>query len=142
MTIRTLCPALLAATLALGCTSTSAQTSVNQYGAQHQGSVIGDDVLYSIGGGRAVSMTPASNMRAIGVGVGWNSNLMCGDMSISTTIQNQLNGLTNGFQTIMSSVIQNATAAVASLPALIIQSSITCSPTAYCKPVWISIAPS
>ncbi|MCY1291639.1 integrating conjugative element protein [compost metagenome] len=42
-------------------------------------------------------------------------------MSISTTIQNQLNGLTNGFQTIMGSVIQNATAAVASLPALIIQ---------------------
>ncbi len=118
---KTLRPALLAAALALTCTSASAQTSVNQYGAQHQGSVIGDDVLYSIGGGRAVSMTPAANMRAIGVGVGWNSNLTCGDMSISTTIQNQLNGLTNGFQTIMSSVIQNATAAVASLPALIIQ---------------------
>lgn len=112
--------ALLAA-LVLACTSASAQTSVNQYGVQHQGAVIGDDVLYSIGGGRAVSMTPASAMRSIGVGVGWNSNLMCGDMSISTTIQNQLNGLTNGFQTIMSSVIQNATAAVASLPALIIQ---------------------
>src|SRR3546814_8321795 len=42
-------------------------------------------------------------------------------MNISTTIQNQLNGLTNGFQNIMSSVIQNATSAVASLPALIIQ---------------------
>src|SRR3546814_4543560 len=36
-------------------------------------------------------------------------------------IQNQLNGITNGFQNIMSSVIQNATSAVASLPALIIQ---------------------
>ncbi|HEY9237923.1 MAG TPA: integrating conjugative element protein, partial [Burkholderiaceae bacterium] len=98
-----------------------AQTSVNEYGVQHQGSVIGDDVLYSIGGGRAVSMSGAANMRSIGVGIGWNSNLICGDMSLSTTIQNQLNGLTNGFQTIMSSVIQNATAAVASLPALIIQ---------------------
>ncbi len=117
----TLRAALLAAALALVCAGASAQTSVNQYGAQHQGSVIGDDVLYSIGGGRAVSMTPASAMRSIGVGVGWSSNLMCGDMSISTTIQNQLNGVTNGFQTIMSSVIQNATAAVASLPALIIQ---------------------
>ncbi|MGE6688936.1 integrating conjugative element protein [Stutzerimonas stutzeri] len=117
----TLRPALLAAVLALTCASASAQTSVNQYGVQHQGSVIGDDVLYSIGGGRAVSMTPASNMRSIGVGIGWNSNLICGDMSISTTIQNQLNGITNGFQTIMSNVIQNATAAVASLPALIIQ---------------------
>jgi integrating conjugative element protein (TIGR03755 family) len=118
---KTLRPALLAAVLALTCASASAQTSVNQYGVQHQGSVIGDDVLYSIGGGRAVSMSPVSNMRSIGVGVGWNSNLICGDMSISTTIQNQLNGITNGFQTIMSNVIQNATAAVASLPALIIQ---------------------
>ena len=35
---------------------------------------------------------------------------------ITTTLQNQLNGITNGFQTIMSNVIQNATAAVASLP--------------------------
>ena len=114
-------PLLLTAVLMMACTNASAQTSVNQHGVQHQGSVIGDDVLYSIGGGQAVSMTPASNMRSIGVGVGWDSNLICGDMSISTTIQNQLNGVTNGFQTIMSSVIQNATAAVASLPALIIQ---------------------
>ncbi|MBU3059642.1 integrating conjugative element protein, partial [Pseudomonas indica] len=76
---------------------------------------------YSIGGGRAVSMGGAANMQRIGVGVGWNSNLICGDMSLSTTLQNQLNGLSNGFQTIMSNVIQNATSAVASLPALIIQ---------------------
>jgi integrating conjugative element protein (TIGR03755 family) len=60
-------------------------------------------------------------MRSIGVGVGWNSNLICGDMSITTTLQNQLNGITNGFQQIMSNVIQSATSAVASLPALIIQ---------------------
>jgi integrating conjugative element protein (TIGR03755 family) len=66
-------------------------------------------------------MSNAAGMRSIGVGVGWNSNLICGDMSISTTIRNQLNGLTNGFQNIMSSVIQSATSAVASLPALIIQ---------------------
>ena len=85
------------------------------------GSVIGDDVLYSIGGGRAVSMGGAGNMQSIGVGIGWNSNLICGDMSITTTLQNQLNGITNGFQQIMSNVIQSATSAVASLPALIIQ---------------------
>jgi len=88
---------------------------------QTSGSVIGDEVMYSIGGGNAVSMSHAAGMRSIGVGVGWNSNLICGDMSISTTIRNQLNGLTNGFQNIMSSVIQSATSAVASLPALIIQ---------------------
>ncbi|OWJ93170.1 integrating conjugative element protein [Pseudomonas sp. A46] len=117
----TWCLALLLGSLAQAFPDPGAQTDVNAYGAQHQGAVISDDVLYSIGGGRAVSMSPTSNMRTLGVGVGWNSNLICGDMSISTTIQNQLNGLTNGFQTIMSSVIQNATAAVASLPALIIQ---------------------
>ncbi|MFT3803450.1 MAG: integrating conjugative element protein [Burkholderiaceae bacterium] len=113
--------ALLVVALLLTCTEIRAQTRVNEYGVQHQGSVISDDVLYSIGGGRAVSMSGAANMRSIGVGVGWNSNLICGDMSLSATIQNQLNGITNGFQTIMSTVIQNATAAVASLPALIIQ---------------------
>lgn len=99
----------------------AAQTNVNQYGVQHQGSVIGDDVLYSIGGGRAVSMSSAVNMRSISVGAGWNANLICGNMSLTTTLQNQLNGVTQGFQAIMSTVIQNASAAVASLPALIIQ---------------------
>jgi integrating conjugative element protein (TIGR03755 family) len=99
----------------------SAQTHINTNGINVSGSVIGDDVLYSIGGGRAVSMGSAGNMQSIGVGVGWNSNLICGDMSITTTLQNQLNGISNGFQAIMSNVIQNATAAVASLPALIIQ---------------------
>lgn len=90
-------------------------------GFQNSGTVIGDEVMYSIGGGNAVSMSGAAGMRSIGVGVGWNSNLICGDMNISTTIQNQLNGLTNGFQNIMGNVIQSATSAVASLPALIIQ---------------------
>ncbi|WP_285643796.1 integrating conjugative element protein [Pseudomonas sp. NBRC 100443] len=103
----------------MACPLFGAQAS--EYSAQQQGSIIGDDVLYSIGGGQAVSMSPASSMHGLGVGVGWNNNLICGNMSLSTTIQNQLNGLTNGFQTIMSSVIQNATSAVASLPALIIQ---------------------
>jgi len=99
----------------------SAITHAQRPGFQYSGNVIGDEVMYSIGGGNAVSMSGAAGMRSIGVGVGWNSNLMCGDMSITTTLQNQLNGLTNGFQQIMSTVIQNATSAVASLPALIIQ---------------------
>ncbi|MEI7252168.1 integrating conjugative element protein [Pectobacterium versatile] len=110
-------PALLVAVLALNSGLALAQNG----GFQNSGAVIGDEVMYSIGGGNAVSMSGAAGMRSIGVGVGWNSNLICGDMNISTTIQNQLNGLTNGFQNIMSNVIQNATSAVASLPALIIQ---------------------
>ncbi len=108
---------LLASALVLVSNLVSAQPD----GFQNSGSVIGDDLMYSIGGGSAVSMSRAAGMHSLGVGAGWSSNLMCGDMNISTTIQNQLNGLTNGFQNIMSSVIQNATSAVASLPALIIQ---------------------
>ena len=112
---------LFSSLLALASGAPWAQTSVIDHGVHHRGSVIGDDVLYSIGGGRAVSMGPVGRMHSIGVGVGWNSNLTCGDMSITTTLRNQLNGITNGFQAIMSSVIESATAAVASLPALIIQ---------------------
>lgn len=110
---------LAAVTLVVG--AARAQTRIDPNGVNVSGSVIGDDVLYSIGGGRAVSMGAAGNMQSIGVGVGWNSNLICGDMSITTTLQNQLNGVTNGFQTIMSDVIRNATSAVASLPAMMIQ---------------------
>lgn len=109
-------PTILAGAIALGCGLAWGQT-----GYQTGGSVIGDEVMYSIGGGNAVSMSRAAGMRSIGVGVGWNSNLICGDMSIQTTLRNQLNGVTNGFQQIMSTVIQSATSAVASLPALIIQ---------------------
>ena len=112
---------LLVAAITLAVGVAWAQTRIDPNGVNVSGSVIGDDVLYSIGGGRAVSMGGAGNMQSIGVGIGWNSNLICGDMSITTTLQNQLNGITNGFQTIMSNVIQNATSAVASLPALIIQ---------------------
>src|SRR5690606_24949624 len=112
---------VLACAVTAGAGVAWAQTRINPTGVGVSGSVIGDDVLYSIGGGRAVSMGGAGNMQSLGVGIGWNSNLICGDMSITTTLRNQLNGLTDGFQTIMSQVIQNASAAVASLPALIIQ---------------------
>ncbi|MCD9007484.1 integrating conjugative element protein [Luteimonas sp. XNQY3] len=113
---------LLAAVLAVVVAgSAPAQTRIDRDGFNASGSVIGDDVFYAIGGGRAVSMGSAGTMRSIGVGVGWNSNLICGDMSIEATLRNQLNGATQGFQNIMSDVIQNATGAVASLPALIIQ---------------------
>jgi len=112
---------LLVAAITLAVGVAWAQTRIDPNGVSVSGSVIGDDVLYSIGGGRAVSMGGAGNMQSIGVGIGWNSNLICGDMSITTTLQNQLNGITNGFQQIMSNVIQSATSAVASLPALIIQ---------------------
>lgn len=102
-------------------TVSHSQTVIDPEGVRAAGNVIDDLVLYRIGGGRAVSMSRAPGMYSIGTGIGWNSNLVCGDMSLSTTLENQLNGITEGFQTIMSNVIQNATAAVASLPALLIQ---------------------
>lgn len=95
--------------------------SADPINASSSGSVIGDDVLYSIGGGSAVTMGSAGNMNSLSVGGGWNSNLICGNMSLSNTLENQLNGVTAGFQNIMTSVVQNATGAVASLPALILQ---------------------
>lgn len=114
---------LVICALALLGSAVQAQTVINTNGSnlQPSGSAIDDAVLYTIGGGRAVSMSQAVGMSSIGVGIGWSSNLMCGNMSLTTTLHNQLNGITTGFQSIMSNVIQDATAAVASLPALIIQ---------------------
>lgn len=121
---RSLTVATLALTLyALASSPASAQnqTQINSDGINISGPVIDDYVLYNVGGGRAVSMSKSANMQSISVGAGWNTNLICGDMSLETTLQNQLNGVTDGFQQIMSGIIQNATSAVASLPALIIQ---------------------
>ena len=58
-------PTALAGTLALVCGLAWAQV-----GYQNSGPVIGDDVMYSIGGGSAVSMGRAAGMRSIGVGLG------------------------------------------------------------------------
>jgi integrating conjugative element protein (TIGR03755 family) len=112
--------------LALGlfCSLANASAmSADPINASSSGSVIGDDVLYSIGGGNAVTMGSAGNMDSISVGGGWSNNLVCGNMNLSTTLENQLNGATAGFQNIMTSVVSNATGAVASLPALILQRS-------------------
>src|SRR3546814_18858052 len=77
----------LAGALALG-----SGVAWGQLGYQTSGSVIGDDVMYSIGGGNAVSMGRAAGMRSRGVGVGWKSNMICGAMSIPTTLKTQLKG--------------------------------------------------
>ncbi len=55
------------------------------------------------------------------LGIGWNANLMCGNFDVKTTVRNQLNGLTEGFKDLMGNIIESATGAVASLPAMIIQ---------------------
>ncbi|RMN90113.1 hypothetical protein ALQ51_05235, partial [Pseudomonas cannabina] len=112
--------AMLTITFMSALTVHSALAETPGISASSSGSVIGDDVLYSVGGGNAVTMGSAGNMDSISIGGGWNSNLVCGNMSLNNTLENQLNGATSGFQTIMGSMISNATSAVASLPGLII----------------------
>src|SRR3989344_6802733 len=68
---------VLAATLVLGCDLASAQI-----GFQNSGPVIGDEVMYSIGGGTAAATGRAAGMRSLGVGGGWERNLICGGLRI------------------------------------------------------------
>lgn len=115
---------LLLTFTALTCASTALwanQVVFGPRGVEWRGQVLDDVVFYRIGGGPPASMRRTVGMTSLGVGVGWRSNLICGDMSLTQTLENQLSGVTDGFQRIMSNVIQNATQAVASLPALIIQ---------------------
>jgi hypothetical protein len=78
-------------------TSYAIQTQIDDTSINTSGAVIDDYVFYNIGGGRAVSMSKHNNMQSIKIGAGWNSNLICGDMNLETTLQNQLNGVTNAF---------------------------------------------
>ncbi|MLP08461.1 integrating conjugative element protein [Salmonella enterica subsp. enterica] len=93
----------------------------DNYSIDQQGA-IADSLYYQIGGGSVI--TPAltrRNTQLLNMQVGWNADLMCGNFDIDTTVRNQLNGVTDGFKDLMGNVIQNATSAVASLPAMIIQ---------------------
>ncbi|WP_323861294.1 integrating conjugative element protein [Xenorhabdus szentirmaii] len=92
------------------------------YGAEASGAV-SDTLFYTLGGGSVIS-EPASrggSTMLAGLELGWSSDLMCGNFDLKTTISNQLNGITAGFKNLMSDVVQGATGAVASLPAMIIQ---------------------
>ncbi|MCS2611029.1 hypothetical protein [Halomonas dongshanensis] len=84
-----------------------------------------DRLYYDIGGAApfGASASIGHGPRAHGLGISWNVNATCGNFDIGATVSNQLNGITNGFQNMMGSVVQNATGAVASLPAMIIQRS-------------------
>lgn len=83
---------------------------------------VSDSLFYSIGGGSVISQPASLNrMQRLGVSAGINSDLMCGNFDIKTTVGNQLNGLTSGFKDLMGEVMQGATGAVSSLPGMIIQ---------------------
>ncbi|WP_027962101.1 integrating conjugative element protein [Halomonas halodenitrificans] len=82
-----------------------------------------DALYYQIGGASPFSVSAGRgyNPNSRGLGISWNMNASCGNFDIGATVSNQLNGLTNGFQNLMGTVVQNAQGAVASLPAMIIQ---------------------
>lgn len=82
-----------------------------------------DRLYYDIGGAApfGVSAGLGHGPHLVGTGVRWNVNASCGNFDMVATVSNQLNGITNGFQSLMGNVVANATGAVASLPAMIIQ---------------------
>lgn len=95
--------------------------AADDYSFRTRGAV--DELLYyQIGGGEAIMPPPVRrSTMPLSVGLGWNTDMMCGNFDIQTTVRNQLNGITSGYQQLMGNVIQSATGAVASLPAMIIQ---------------------
>lgn len=97
------------------------QDSSMGYGKSASGAV-SDKLFYTLGGGSVISQPATrSSMQKLGLDVGWSSDLQCGNFDLKTTVGNQLNGMTNGFKNLMGDVIQGATGAVASLPAMVIQ---------------------
>ncbi len=62
-------------------------SSGNDTSRQVQGG-INDDLYYAIGGGTVVSNPPSGNrLNKIGMGVGWNADLMCGNFDVKTTVK-------------------------------------------------------
>ena len=87
------------------------------------GHALDDELYYQLGGGEPIAR-PATNREStiqLGAGIAWNSNLMCGNFDISLSVEQQLNGVKGAFQDLMGNVINSATGAVSSLPALVIQ---------------------
>ena len=82
-----------------------------------------DELIYRLGGGEPISLGPSARATTLrlGVGVGWNTNLMCGNFDAAHSIRNQLNGVSGAFQEVMGNVVDTAQGVVASLPALTIQ---------------------
>ena len=82
-----------------------------------------DELLYRLGGAEPISLGPsarASTLR-LGVSAEWESDLVCGNFDVASSVRNQLNGVSGAFQEVMGNVVQTAQGVVASLPALAIQ---------------------
>lgn len=95
---------------------------INQDNSKGIKGAVNDNLFYTIGGGTVISQPPSNNnMEKISMGINWDSDFMCGNFDVTTTVKNQLNGVTNGFKDMMGTVITGATGAVASLPAMVLQ---------------------
>lgn len=76
------------------------------YGKSVDGA-LSDKLFYTLGGGSVISQPATrSNMKKLGMDIGWSSDLMCGNFDLKTTVGNQLNGVTDGFKNLMGDVIQ------------------------------------
>lgn len=86
------------------------------------GSTNTDVLHYTLGGGPVISLPArAKHIDSHELGVGWDMNLQCGMLDPKLTVQNQLNGVTDGFQDMMGDILTNATSAVLSLPGYYLQ---------------------
>ena len=82
-----------------------------------------EEFYYRLGGGLPIGQgatNRASTLR-LGGSLSWNTDMICGNFDIRTSVSNQLNGVSGAFQDLMGNVINSATGAVASLPALVLQ---------------------
>ena len=112
----------LSLAIGVGIMTISVSSIADNYGGTAQGTALYDKVFYQIGGGSAIMPAPSRKRpHELTLGIGWNANLMCGNFDIKATVKNQLNGITEGFKDLMGNIIQSATGAVASMPAMIIQ---------------------
>lgn len=116
---RLVCVSIYTLSPVVALAAVDAGISVNDRGV---GATLSDDIYYRIGGAD-VSTRSSSRMSTMGMGIStsWNGLQMCSALDLEATVNNQLNGLSNGFKNLMSGVVQQATAAIGSLPALIIK---------------------
>src|SRR5690606_40545820 len=85
------------------------------------GTAVNDKLGYELGGGAAYGAASTRIVPpSIGLGIQWKADMMCGNMDLQSTIKNQLNGSTDGFKNIMGGIVESATGAVMSLPAMMI----------------------
>ena len=88
------------------------------------GTAVNDKLSYELGGGAAYGAASTRIVPpGIGFGIQWKADMMCGNMDLQSTIKNQLNGSTDGFKNIMGGIVESATGAIMSLPAMLIQRS-------------------